>query len=170
MHRFALGGVVLLLAVGLSTATTLVKLEFSDLARDADRVVVGTVTGIDGEWDESFNFIHTNVRLAVERALRGPAPSEIVLRTPGGQVGGAAQLAHGTATFELGERVLVFLTTWEDGTPKVLGYVQGKSRVVEADDGKLRLKGGAANDLSLEFVADQLRHGPEHNIPLRPAR
>ena len=61
-------------------------------------------------------------------------------------VGGMGQRAHGAAEFEVGERVIVFLTTWDDGTPKVLGYVQGKSRnlsgVKRIENGRLVNQGG----------------------------
>jgi hypothetical protein len=157
------------LLAGASHATTLLELGFSDLARQADRIVIGTVTRIEGRWDASQRFIHSDVTLSVERSLRGDAPPAIVLRTLGGYVGGTGQMAHGAATFEIGERVLVFLTTWEDGTPKVLGYVQGKSRVVSDEQGRERLQGGSADGRSLEGVIRELRDGPDHNIPLRPA-
>ena len=127
--------------------------------------VASVVTGIDGEYDPSGTFIRSNVTLQVERSFRGHAPDTIVLRTPGGQVGGVEQVALGVANFEVGERVLVFLTSWEDGTPKVLGYVQGKSRV--GADG--RLHSGVAGGRSLENVAQELHHGARHNIPLQPA-
>ncbi len=165
-RRILVTGVILLLGIGMAGATTLVKMGFSDLAREADHVVVGTVTGINGEYDPSGTFIRTNVTLEVERSFRGQAPDTLVVRTPGGRVGGVEQVALGVANFEIGERVLVFLTTWEeDGAPKVLGYVQGKSRV--RYDG--RLHGGVAGGRSLENVARELRHGPRHNIPLHPA-
>ena len=167
-RRVFVMGVVLLLGVGIASATTLVKMNFSDLAREADHIVVGTVTGVQGEWDESARFIHSNVYLTVERSFRGNAPEEIVLRTPGGEAGGVAMQAHGAASFEVGEKVLIFLTTWEDGQAKVLGYTQGKSRVLEDENGKARLQGGAADGLALDGVARSLRHGPDHNIPLRP--
>lgn len=151
-------------------ATTLVELGFPELARQAERIVVGTVTRVDGRWDESLRFIHSEVGISVDRVLRGEAPAEIVLRTPGGYVGGVGQVAHGAATFEVGERVLVFLTSWEDGTPKVLGYAQGKSRVVADSRGRERLLGGSADGRPLEGVLRELREGPDHAVPLRPVR
>jgi len=168
-RKGAIAGVLLLLCTSVAGATTLIKMDFSDLAREANHIVVGTVTGIEGEYDPSGTFIRSNVTLAVERSLRGQAPDTIVLRTPGGQVGGMEQVALGVANFEVGERVLVFLTSWGDGTPKVLGYVQGKSRLVVDDQGRARLEGGSSNGRTLESVARELRHGPLHNIPLRPA-
>ena len=75
-RRVGLLCVVLLLGVSLAGATTLLKMGFPDLAREANHIVLGTVTGVQGEWDASFRFIHTNVTLSVERSLRGAAPSD----------------------------------------------------------------------------------------------
>ena len=168
VRQFFLAAVVVLFAASVTNATTLVKKGFSDLAHESDRVVVGIVTAVEGTWDESGTFIRSTVTLAVERTLRGQGPGTVVLRTPGGQIDGVQQIAQGVATFEVNERVLVFLTTWEDGTPKVLGYVQGKSNVVEDEQGNFRLRGGVASGRSLENVAGELRHGPRHNVPLVP--
>jgi len=168
IRKVALLGAVLLLGASIAGATTLVKMEFSELARDANYIVVGTVTGVEGEWDPSLNFIRSNVTLSVERSFRGNAPDRLIVRTPGGWVGGEGQVAHGAATFEVGEKVLVFLTHWEDGANKVLGYVQGKSQVTWDGQGQPRLKGGAADGRLLDAVERELRHGPSHNIPLRP--
>jgi len=162
--------VVLLLGVSLAGATTLIKMNFGDLARQADQIVVGTVTGVEGEWDPSLTFIRTNVTLTVERSLRGQSSEQIVLRTPGGWVGGTGQDFEGAATFEVGERVLVFMTTWEeDGAPKVLGYVQGKSRIVTDEQGIERLQGGSGHGLTIAGAMRELQHGPDHNVALRPA-
>jgi hypothetical protein len=169
-RRFALVAALVVLATGLAGATTLVKMGFGDLARDANYVVVGTVTGVEGEWDPGFNFIHSNVTLEVERSLQGRAPRTLVVRTPGGRIGSEGQVAEGMATFEVGERVLVFLTTWEDGVGKVLGYEQGKSRVTSDAQGRARLKGGVADGRLLDAVERELRDGPSYNIPLQPAR
>ncbi len=170
MRKVGLTVVVLLLGMSLAGATTLLKLDFSDLAREAEHIVVGTVTGIQGEWDASARFIHSNVTILVEQSLRGNVPSEIVLRTPGGQIGSVGMTAHGAPSFEVGEKVLVFLTAWEDGSAKVLGYFQGKSRVIEDQQGRFRLEGGALNGRSLDSVKTELFHGPDHNVPLQPAR
>lgn len=168
-RKLLIAAAVLLVGASLAGATTLLKMDFSDLARDANYIVVGTVTDVHGEWDDSLTFIHSRVTLDVERSLRGHAPDTLEIVTPGGVIGSFGQVAEGVATFEPGERVLVFLTTWEDGTAKVLGYAQGKSRVVKDFEGRQRLQGGVANGRTVDAVSQELHHGPNHNIPLRPA-
>ena len=65
--------------------------------------------------------------------------------------------------------MLVFLTTWDDGTLKVLGYAQGKSRVVPDGQGLERLVGGSADGLTVQGAVREIHHGPQHNVQLRPA-
>jgi len=168
--KLAVAAVVLLLGMGTAGATTLLEMDFSSLAREADAIVVGTVTSVDGEWDPSLSFVRSNVTVQVERTLRGPEDDTITLRTLGGFVGGVGQKAEGAAEFNVGERVLVFLTHWEDGTPKVLGYAQGKSRIVRDDLGGERLLGGTADGRSFQGALREIERGPNENLPLRPVR
>lgn len=155
-----------LMASSFAFATTLLRMDFDDLAGQADRVVIGTVASLDGRLEETGRFVHTDVTLTVERYLAGTGDDTIVLRTPGGQAGGLATVAHGAPSFTVGERVLLFLTEWEDGTPKVLGYAQGKS-TVRFDD---RLEGGVVDGRSVTSVVRELARGEASVIPLRPAR
>jgi hypothetical protein len=169
-RKLILASVVLLASVSLVGATTLVRMDFGDLARDADAIIVGTVTDIQGEWGPDRNFIHSNVTIRVERSMRGNTGDQIVLRNPGGIVAGVGQRAEGVADFEVGERVMLFLTSWEDGALKVLGYTQGKSRVVVDGQGRERLVGGSSNGMSVKGAALEIVHGTDRNIPLRPKR
>ena len=168
MRKGTLVCIALLLGVSLAGATTLVKMNFGELAHKADSVVIGTVTAIDGEWGPDFRFIHSNITLQVERTLQGQAGDTIVVRNPGGMIGDEGQLAYGAAQFEVGEKVLVFLTTWDDNALKVLGYAQGKSRVVLESAGRDRLIGGSAHGHSVNGAAREIRLGTNHNIALRP--
>jgi hypothetical protein len=145
-------------------------MSFDDLVHGADRVVVGKVINLEGAWDEDMIFIHTVVTVAVERRVAGETGRQIQVRVPGGQVDGVGQVVHGAPSFQLGERVLLFLTTWEDGAAKVLGYVQGKSSVVPGDRGVPRTVGGVAGERSLKSVIAEITHGREHSIPLAPVR
>lgn len=168
-RKIALACVLCLFAGTLAGATVLVHKEFADLADEADRVVVARVLSTAGQWDPSGRFIHTEVTLAVEQDLLGDGPAEFALRTPGGRIGDEGQIAYGAPTFEPGTQVLVFLTTWEDGTAKVLGYAQGKADVYYDVDGRARLRGGRVDGRTLESVRNELVHGPQHNIPLQRA-
>lgn len=168
MRRLPFLVLTLALCAGTVGATTLIEMEFQDLVQQADRIATGTVTDLQGVWDDSGTFIHTLVTLRIDRYLQGDGPATLTLRTPGGQIGDQAVLAQGAPSFTIGERVLAFLTTWEDGAPKVLGYAQGKSRLTVREDGRVVLQGGVSDGMTLDGVAREIQNGPRYNVPLRP--
>jgi hypothetical protein len=71
-------------------------------------------------------------RIEVERELRGDAPdeTEVIVETVGGAIGDIAMQVAGEPSFEVGERVLVFI---RDGGPytafRPVGMGQGVMRV-----------------------------------------
>src|SRR6266581_353373 len=50
---------------------TMLKMSVEDLARQADTIVVGTVTRQESAWDTQHTAIYTDVTVAVERMLAG---------------------------------------------------------------------------------------------------
>lgn len=106
-------------------------LELEELTAEAERIVLGRVL-----FSESFvrpgGQIGTWHRVAVEREIRGRAPDEqeIIIETLGGQVGDIGMRVEGEPTFEVGERVLVFV---HGGGPykafRPVGMGQGVMRV-----------------------------------------
>lgn len=106
-------------------------LELEELAGEADRIVLGRVL-----FSESFlrrdGQIWTWHRIAVQRELRGDAPDdgEVIVETMGGQLGEIGMRVEGEASFQLGERVLVFA---HGGGPyaafRTVGMGQGVMRV-----------------------------------------
>ncbi len=128
----------------------------SYLANKSDVIVIGEVKEIlPGKWttangkkpaivdDER---IYTDVIIGVEEYLKNPQPSEeITVRVMGGKVGEDRVLVTDEAEFELGEKVLLFLTT-EDPFTKNLGgehfrvtsWAHGKFKIV--DDRAIRPK------------------------------
>jgi len=106
-------------------------LELEELAAEADRIVLGRVL-----FSESFlrrdGQIWTWHRIEVEREIRGTAPDqrELIVETMGGQIGQIGMRVEGEASFQLGERVLVFV---HGGGPytafRTVGMGQGVMRV-----------------------------------------
>lgn len=90
------------------------------LARDADRILVGTVVLTESAWNSDRTAIFTTVRLRVSDAVKGSKPREVLLRVEGGQVGDIAQAVSGGLSFREGQQVVLFLK----GTA-VLGGPQG---------------------------------------------
>jgi hypothetical protein len=106
-------------------------LELEELTAEADRIVLGRVL-----LSESFlhpdGQIGTWHRIEVEREIRGRAPDEreVIVETLGGQIGDIAMRVEGEATFQVGERVLVFVRGGGPYTAfRPVGMGQGVLRV-----------------------------------------
>jgi hypothetical protein len=113
-------------------------LPLEELAEKADMIVLGTVIQLESAWNAKYTAIHTDVTLAVERVLAGPAEQEVTLQVAGGSVRGIGMRTSHDATFQVGERVIVFLD--RRAVPStVVGMQQGKfavtgNRVARADE------------------------------------
>lgn len=112
-----------------SGASTFIFTPQRDLVRDASAIVQGRVLSTSSFWNETGQVIVTEAVFQVEENIVGKAPSVIVVRTFGGQVGNFAVEASGFPTFQKGERQLLFLDKEKGGHTKVLGYQQGQFRI-----------------------------------------
>ncbi len=117
-------------------ASTFIFTPQRDLVRDASAIVQGKVLSTSSFWNETGQVIVTEAVFQVEERLVGKAPSVIVVRTFGGQVGDFAVEASGFPTFRKGERQLLFLEKEKNGHTKVLGYQQGQFRIERDAAGK----------------------------------
>jgi len=104
------------------------EISIADLARQADMIVVGTVTQQESAWDVQHTAIYTDVTLAVERVLAGTPGEGVTLRVAGGSVDGISMHTSNDPVFQDGERVLVFLDT-STVPSSVVGLQQGKFTV-----------------------------------------
>ncbi|MBX3270193.1 MAG: hypothetical protein KF729_08020 [Sandaracinaceae bacterium] len=125
-----LSGALVLGLAGVASATVMVRASVEELTRASERVVYGRVAaararegGPRGEGG-----IFTRVELEVDETWRGPSAPRAVLWVHGGRVGERAMRVHGQATFEPGERVVVFLSD-AGGAWFPTGMSQGKWRV-----------------------------------------
>ena len=112
-------------------ATTFVMPGDDKMIVEARAIVRGKVLGVESQFDEHRNVIYTFITLKVQEVLKGRINSrKIVLKEMGGQVGGEIQKVYGTPEFFTGERVLVYLGTWPDGTLRVHEMLMGKFSIV----------------------------------------
>lgn len=112
-------------------ATVAVAVPPEDLAEDADAVVTGHVTRIAGHWDPAQAQVFTTIAIRVDDVLKGEvADPEIEVVQPGGVVGSLGSWLQGSPEFEVGERVLVFLTEQADGSVRVSHLYLGKYSIV----------------------------------------
>lgn len=123
----------LILAAGFvhsSLATTAIVPSDDDLIIGARSIVVARVVNIASAMNDAKSDIFTYVTLDVSRTLKGQVPlGRVVLKEPGGVAGGIQAVVFGTPDFKLGERVLLYLDTWPDGSLRVYQMFLGKFSV-----------------------------------------
>lgn len=93
----------------------------------ARAIIRGTVEGIRSQFDAERNMVFTYISLRVEQVLKGRLDkSEIVLKEEGGETDVAGCRVWGTPQFQPGERVIVWLDTWSDGSLRTYQLFLGK--------------------------------------------
>lgn len=113
-------------------ASTFIIPTDDELVIGARAIVRGKVVSVSGQMDEQSGRIFTYVGLRVQEVLKGQiADREIVVKEEGGQVGGVGSIVWGTPRFKRGERVLLYLDTWRDGSLRVYQMFLGKFRIIE---------------------------------------
>ncbi len=103
-----------------------------DLVISARAIVTGTVLSMGTGFDDEQERVYTYVTLQVEDVLKGAiTQQEIILKQEGGQFGDRGEILYGTPDFSVGERVLVYLDTWADGSLRVHQMFLGKFSIVK---------------------------------------
>lgn len=119
-------------------ASVIVPISETDLVKQAAVIVIGRVTAIEAQQDDTGTAIWTYVTIASEEVWKGSLTQrELIIKQAGGQTAGAREQIDGSPEFTLGERVLLFLSHNLDGSPRVAHLSQGKfSLFTEQDTGK----------------------------------
>ena len=103
-----------------------------DLARGADVVAVGKVSGLASQWNADHSRIITTVKLAVDTYLKGgTAAGPLTILVPGGEVDGVGEIYSHMATVRKDENVLVFAEKDRQGNFRVSRGQQGKFDVTK---------------------------------------
>ena len=121
--------VALVCAASPGLGSTFLLLSPQELVAEAESVVEGEVIEAQSYWNAEHTAILTDAVLRVHDTVIGTAEPFVNLRTFGGRVGDYMVVAHGFPTFEVGERLLLFLAPEKDGVHRVAGYLQGQYRV-----------------------------------------
>jgi hypothetical protein len=135
-----------------------------DLVRDSAAVVQGHVVKVSSFWDPTGRIVMSEALVRVEEKVFGEAPSVVVVRTFGGQVGGFRVDADGFPKFGVNDHLLLFLEPEQDGATRVTGYQQGQYRVVQDKAGAL-LAVPAFDGASL-LTRDGSKAAPAKAMPL----
>jgi hypothetical protein len=118
--------VVFAVSVGTFATTAIVPTD-EQMVVESRAIVTGRVAGIFSTVDSRTDLVYTYVRLDVNRVLKGNIVSQqIVLKELGGETADHGTLVFGTPKFEVGRDVLVYLSSWPDGAPRVHQGFLGK--------------------------------------------
>src|SRR4030095_9519904 len=102
-----------------------------DLIIGARAIVRGKVLAVTCQLDDQTGRGFTYIRVRVREVLkRKVADREIFLKEHGGQTANRGSIIFGAPGFEKGERVLLYLDTWNDGSLRVYQMFLGKFSIV----------------------------------------
>jgi len=103
-----------------------------DLITGARAIVIGKVRALACRLDAEQDRVFTYITIDVEETLKGEINARrIVLKEEGGEAEGQGSIIYGTPQFARGERVLLYLDTWADGSLRVHQMSFGKLTIAE---------------------------------------
>ena len=130
MRRLFVGVLAILALTPLAGGTILIKKRLSELAREAEAIVLARVADSRCAWNADQTLIWTTTLLDVLETWKGQPGDRIAVMEPGGEVPPVGQHVPSMARYTPGERVLVFLKKDALGQWRTHGCVQGAFRVV----------------------------------------
>jgi hypothetical protein len=112
-------------------ATTVVPPTFRQLVEQAELIVRAEVRAVRCEETlrNGRSVIHTYVKIAVLRSLKGDAPAEMELRVLGGTVGDRTLHVAGVPRFAPGEKCLLFIENNGEQFCPLVAIMYGRYRV-----------------------------------------
>ena len=158
-----LGAVALVVSLD-AHATIQRAVAFDDKVDQAATIVLGKVVRTKSQWDPSHRWILTYSTFAVEQTLKGTAPAEVTVVTPGGAVGNVVQSTIGVRPFREGDENVIFIKNTAAG-PTVLYFDQGAYDVKE-DHGEKMIAPVATDAVHVDTQRGAVVE-PEHPRTLR---
>ena len=157
---------IFLIATSLS-ASTFVALDSDEMIRQSQRVVQGTVIGVDSFWDRAGRIVVSEATIQIGETILGSQHESVVkVRVPGGQVGRFKVVAEGFPVFARGQQVVLFLNREGDADfHRVVGHQQGHFEVVQRRDG-VALAVPQIEDGARLFHADGRQMAPARSTEL----
>ena len=121
-------------AVGATAAaTTLVALPLEEIAERADEIVRGEVVAVESMLEDGRVLTRVSIRPSECYVGTGPEPETIEVVVLGGRTPTLATVVHGTASYTVGEEVVVFLHRSDSGSYTSYAMAFSKFSVVEVD-------------------------------------
>jgi len=153
-----------LLAV-VANGTTLARMRFEELARQATAVARLRCLGAQSFWENGE--IWTETRFQVLEQGKGSLPDIIRVRMLGGSIGSLHSRIEEVPAFHAGEETYLFLWGREGEPFRVLGWSQGTFHI--ARDARMGVE-TVTQDSTVSPIFDpktrQFRHGGIRNLPL----
>ncbi|HKY06291.1 MAG TPA: hypothetical protein VJQ56_15450, partial [Blastocatellia bacterium] len=110
-----------------ASASTFIIPTDDDMIIGARAIVTGRVLSVGSSYDQNQDRIYTYVTIKVQEVIKGEITERrIVLKELGGEVGDKAMVVFGNPRFKTGEKVLLYLDTWSDGSLRVHQMFLGK--------------------------------------------
>ena len=170
----SLVSVALALSAPAANATTLIRQGLDQLTIGSETVVQAAVLDIHSYWNDSHEFILTDVRARPSRILKGAAAGDVTFTVMGGSVGDTTTLILGGADLAPGSQYMLFLSradlpgaanrlTVRDHSQGVFEIVGGRAfsqargePLLPDEAGKIDVPGGS-DGLDLNELVDQIR-------------
>ena len=137
---------------------------FDDKVEHAASIVLGKCVSTHSQWDSEHHFIVTYSTFEVENTMKGTAPAQVTIVTPGGTVGNVSQDTVGVPSFREGDENVLFTKATNLG-PTVLYFDQG-TYDVSADEHGEKVVSPRPTGAVLVDTQRGTAYEPEHARPL----
>ena len=125
--RLALSLALLSAFTFFAQAMTVIVPSDADLIIGSRAIVYADVLSTESSFDDAHIQVFIYTTLRIHEVLKGSIASrEIVIKEPGGDVGGKGVMIFGAPEFTPGESVVLFLDTWPDGSLRAHDMFLGK--------------------------------------------
>jgi hypothetical protein len=153
-----------LLAVA-ANATTLARMRFEELAKQATAVARLRCLGAESKWENGE--IWTETRFEVVEQNKGSLPGVVTVRMLGGSAGGLHSRIEGVPAFRPSEEAYVFLWGHEGEPLRILGWSQGTFRITrDARTGMEAVTQDSAAAPIFDPRTRQFLHGGVRKLPV----
>src|SRR5579859_2465579 len=154
-----------LLAVAASQATTLVRMSFDELVRQATSIARAKCIGSTSVWRNGE--IWTETEFELEEQDKGTLPGIFQVSMPGGRVAHLHSHVDGVPKFVEGEEVYLFLWNPQGKGNYLLGWTQGTFRIArDSQTGLEKVTQDSASTPLFDMTTKKFRYGGVRNLPL----
>src|SRR2546422_7423008 len=134
-----------------SFATTVVIPSDDEMIIAARAIIRGKVVAVESSFDENHSRIYTYVTVKVQEVIKGAITDRfIVLKELGGQTRERGMTVFGNPAFSQGDRVVLYLDSWKDGSLRTHQMFLGKFSLSEDNSGSVfAVRGGPDGGVSV---------------------